>query len=143
MKTTKKLLALILALLMLTSAMALPASAATPAAPSNVTVERSTSSIRLSWPKVSGATGYRIHYKLPGDLSWRTAVSSTTKTTHTFNALSAGVSYKFAVQSYVKSGSKTTWGSYKEIVTATQTIPGSGEVNVYTSGSLQTDYTGF
>lgn len=28
-------------------------------------------------------------------------------------------------------------------VTATQTIPGSGEVNVYTSGSLQTDYTGF
>jgi hypothetical protein len=28
-------------------------------------------------------------------------------------------------------------------ITATQTIPGSGEVNVYTSGSLQTDYTGF
>lgn len=28
-------------------------------------------------------------------------------------------------------------------VTATQTIPGSGEVNVYTSGSFQTDYTGF
>lgn len=28
-------------------------------------------------------------------------------------------------------------------VTATQTIPGSGEVNVYTSGSFQTDYSGF
>ena len=28
-------------------------------------------------------------------------------------------------------------------ITATQTIPGSGEVNVYTCGSLQTDYTGF
>ena len=28
-------------------------------------------------------------------------------------------------------------------ITATQTIPGSGEKNVYTSGSLQIDYTGF
>ena len=28
-------------------------------------------------------------------------------------------------------------------ITATQTIPGSGEVNVYTSNSLQVDYTGF
>ena len=35
-------------------------------------------------------------------------------------------------------GTLTGW-----TVTATQTIPGSGEVNVYTSGSLQTDYTGF
>ena len=122
MKTIKKILALSLAFMMLASVIALPASAATaPAATSKITVTRSTTELKLTWTKVNGATGYRIYYKLPGDLSWRTAVSSTTKTTHTFKELSYGQSYKFAVRSYTNSNGKTTWGGYREIATATKT----------------------
>ncbi len=120
--TLKKLLALMLSLLMLASVAAIPVSAASaPAAPSKITVSRTTTSLKLTWPKVKGATGYRIYYRLPGDLSWRKIVSSTTKTSYTFKDLSYGQSYKFAVRSYTKSGSKTLWSGYKEIATATKT----------------------
>ena len=120
MNSTKKILAVILAMMMLVSAFELPASAA-PSAPSKVTATQNTTAIKLSWTKVSGATGYRIYYKLPGDISWRTALKSTASTSHTFKNLPEGQHYTFAVRSYVKSGNKVTWGSYKEIRTATQT----------------------
>lgn len=122
MNTAKKLLAVILTLMMFASVFALPASAANaPAAPASVTAAQNTSAIKLTWSKVSGATGYRIYYKLPADLSWRTAVSSTTATTHTFKNLPEGQHYVFAVRSYLKSGSKVTWGGYRQITTSTQT----------------------
>ncbi len=125
MKKTKysaKIISLLMALLMLSSVIILPASAATaPKAPATITATPTTSSIKLTWSKVSGATGYRIYYKLPGDISWRTGLSSTASTTHTFKGLPEGQSYTFAVRSYTKSNGKITWGSYKQIATATKT----------------------
>lgn len=110
-----------MAILLIASVGIVPAFAAAPAAPSKVVSAQSTSAIKLTWTKVSGATGYRIYYKLPGDITWRTALSSTGKTTHTFTGLPEAQSYLFAVRSYSKSGSKVTWGGYRQIATATQT----------------------
>lgn len=137
-KRLTKILSFLMAILMLSSVVMLPASAATvPKAPTSISVARTTTSIKLSWPKVSGANGYRIYYKLPGDISWRTAVKSTTATSHTFNNLSWGKSYKFAVRSYAKSGSNTVWGGYKEVATATKTlIPKHFETRSRTTNAL-------
>lgn len=120
--TLKKLTALLLSLLLLGSVMAVPVSAAAaPAAPSTVTTAQNATAIKLTWSKVAGATGYRIYYKLPGDISWRTGLKSTTKTTHTFTGLSTGQSYRFAVRSYVQDSTGTVLGGYKEIAAATAT----------------------
>lgn len=89
-------------------------------APSKVTAEQSTSAIRLTWPKVSGATGYRIYYK--SGSTWKVAVSATTATSHTFKNLKAGTKYVFAVRPYVKSGSNVIWSPYTECATATKTV---------------------
>ena len=121
-KHLTKIIFLLIAILMLSSVMILPATAAsTPAAPESITVTRSTSAIKLTWPKVSGATGYRIYYKSLGDSSWKTALKSTTATNYTLKNLSAGKSYSFAVRSYTIANGKTTMGGYNTIKTATKT----------------------
>lgn len=119
MSKTKRFLALVLIVLMLASSLAISASAALEA-PAKVTATQSSSVIRLTWSKVSDATGYRIYYKFPRDLHWKTCVSSTTKTTYRFTDLPSGEVYIFGIKSYTKSGSKTTWSEMKKLRTATE-----------------------
>lgn len=122
--TLKRTLSLLLAVLMLVSVAAVPVSAVSaPAAPSKVVADADPCEVKLTWSKVSGATGYRIYYKQPGDTSWKRAISSTTSTSALINVLK-GRAYIFAVRSYVKSGSDVIWGGYKEVTTVTPpTIP--------------------
>lgn len=138
MKTTScaaKIIALIMALFLISSVASVPVYAASaPAAPSKVSATRDLKSIKLTWSAVKGATGYRIYYKQPTDKSWRTGLKSTTKTTHTFKNLPQGKTYRFAVRSYITEGKKTVWGKYKEISTATLT-PAPAKLTVTQSTS--------
>lgn len=89
-------------------------------APSKVTATQSTNAIKLTWDKVSGATGYRIYYK--SGSTWKVAVSATTATSHTFKNLKAGTKFVFAVRPYTISGGNTIWSPYTECATATKTV---------------------
>ena len=137
-KHLTKIISLIFALIMLSSVMIISASAATaPKAPEKVSATQTTSSITLSWSKVSGATGYRIYYKFPRDLHWKTAVDSTTATSKTWNNLPSGETYIFAVKSYTKSGNTTTWGGYTEFTTATKPAAPKKVVASQTESAIQ------
>ncbi len=93
---------------------------ATKSAPiSNATDTQTTSSIKLTWSASEGATGYRIFYQSGG--KWKTTVSSTSATSHTFKNLKSGMKYTFAIRPYVKNGSAVIWSDYIELSTATKT----------------------
>ncbi len=86
---------------------------------SKITPTVSTSSVKLTWNKVSGATGYKLFQKVDG--KWKT-ISTTTATTYTFKNLNSGTRYSFAVKAYKKVDSKVTYSNvYTSIGTATKT----------------------
>ena len=86
----------------------------TPKASSN-----STSSIKLSWAKVSGAKGYNVYQMKNG--KW-TKIKTVAGTSHTVSKLKAGTTYQFCIKPYTKSGSKTVYGNASKTLT-TSTIP--------------------
>ena len=71
-------------------------------------------SVKLSWSKVSNASGYRVYrstskdgtYKLVADLS------GSSKTSYTNKNLSPGKTYYYKVRAYKKVGSNRDYGSY-------------------------------
>ncbi len=124
MKTSKKLLSVVLALLSLTVFMVFSVNAVSaPKAPEKVTATSTTSSITLNWSAVKGASGYRIYYKTAKQTSWKKCVSSTTKTTHTFSKPSPGKVYTLAVRSYTRTADKSVvWGKYTTVQAATKPV---------------------
>ena len=77
----------------------------------------STNSIKLTWNKVKGATGYTLYQQKNG--KW-TKVKSLTGTSYTVPKLKAGTTYKFAVKAYKKiSNSLITSPSFPTVTTST------------------------
>ena len=77
----------------------------------------STNSIKLTWNKVKGATGYTLYQQKNG--KW-TKVKSLTGTSYTVPKLKAGTTYKFAVKAYKKIGnSLITSPSFPTVSTST------------------------
>ncbi len=85
---------------------------------SKLTATQTTSSIKLSWKKVEGATGYIVYRKVDG--AWK-KLGSTKTTSYTISKLTSGKAYRYAVKAYVKEGGKTIYASkYTQLLTATQ-----------------------
>ena len=77
----------------------------------------STNSIKLTWNKVKGATGYTLYQQKNG--KW-TKVKSLTGTSYTVPKLKVGTTYKFAVKAYKKIGnSLITSPSFPTVSTST------------------------
>ncbi len=72
-------------------------------------VSADSGSVTLSWGKVSGATGYVI-YKYDGSKYTKVATSTTNK--YAVKNLKANTSYRYAVRTYIKIGSKTYYSTY-------------------------------
>lgn len=105
-----------------------------PGKTSNITATQSTDSIKLTWKKVTGATGYRV-YQYNSKTGKYEKIKTLTGTSYTVKKLKAGTSYKFAVKAYSKSDGETLWASsYKTITTATK--PATPTVKA-TAGSKQ------
>ncbi len=102
--------------------------------PSKITATQSTSSIKLTWNKVPGATGYRIYYKSGN--SWKVSVSATAATTHTFKNLKAGAEFTFAIRPYIKTDSGVVWSSYSEFTTATKPASVTVKASSKSSGNI-------
>ena len=93
-----------------------------PAAPSKVTAKATTSTVTLSWSKVSGATGYRIYRYNSSKKIW-TALKTTTSRTYKATNLKPSTRYIFAVKPYIKLNDTTVWGSFKSVSVKTASVP--------------------
>jgi fibronectin type 3 domain-containing protein len=85
-----------------------------PGTTGTIKVGRGYTSIKLTWNKVSGATGYRVYQAVNGE--WKQVRKSGTATTQTVKGLKAGKSYKFAVKAYRIEDGKVIWAdTYKSV----------------------------
>ena len=77
----------------------------------------SSSSVKITWNKVSGATGYYVYQQKNGKWS---KIKTTKSTSYTVPKLKAGTTYKFAIKAYKTSNSSTiTSASYSTVTTST------------------------
>lgn len=105
-----------------------------PGKTSKITATQSTSLIKLTWKKVTGADGYRV-YQYNSKTGKYEKIKTTTGTSYTVKKLKAGTTYKFAVKAYTKDNGETLWAaSYKTITTGTK--PATPTVKA-TAGSKQ------
>lgn len=78
---------------------------------------RNTTSLKLSWGKVSGVSGYQLQRK-SGD-SYKT-LTNTTATSYTVKSLSAGTSYTFRVRAYKTVNGTKYYSGWKTLTTITK-----------------------
>ncbi|MEE1198089.1 MAG: Ig-like domain-containing protein [Acutalibacteraceae bacterium] len=88
----------------------------------------STSSIKLSWGKVSGASGYIIY-----DGAKKKLKDNKTATSYTISKCKAGTSYSYYVRTYKKIGGKTYYSDY--VKKTTTTLPANTSVSASSSTS--------
>ncbi|MGN0467396.1 MAG: fibronectin type III domain-containing protein [Acutalibacteraceae bacterium] len=104
-----------------------------PAKP-KVTVSTTTSSIKLSWKKVTGATKYYI-YSYNTSTKKYTKLKSQTGTSYTVSKLSSGKTYNYAVKAIAVKGSKTYSGITSDLITAATKPAKVTGINLSNSGS--------
>lgn len=86
----------------------------------NLKASSDATSVKLTWSKASGATGYRVFVYNTKTKKY-SGVGDTKGTTYTVKNLKLGSSYKFAVRAYAKVGGELCWsGSYPQISVATK-----------------------
>ncbi|MCM1364413.1 MAG: fibronectin type III domain-containing protein [Faecalibacterium sp.] len=105
-----------------------------PGKPSAITATQTDTSVKLTWGKVTGATGYRV-YRYDSKQKKNVKVADVTKTNYTISKLKSGTGYKFTVKAYKKSGDKYTW-SANSVSISTATKPAKTTLTV-TAGSKQ------
>ncbi len=83
-----------------------------PGRTAKITASESTSYIKLTWSKVSGATGYRVYQYDSKAKSYKLLTSIKGKNSYTVKNLKSGTAYKFAVKAYTKLSDGTVyWGT--------------------------------
>ncbi len=90
----------------------------TPANVKNLKATQTTSSIKLTWSKVTGATGYRV-FRYDGK-KW-VKVADTKKASCNVNNLKAGTAYKYAVKAYTTVNKTTYWSTTQTSITTATT----------------------
>lgn len=120
MKKLSKVLSLALAGVLLTSAAALPANAAS-ASLGKVGNVKVTSvdddEIKLKWNKVKGASGYQIYVRQGSKGSWR-LVETTTKTRDEADDLYDATGYSLKVRAYKDTSSGRVYGKFSKVIKA-------------------------
>lgn len=140
MKNVKKIAVMMLAVVMLITAIPFSAFAAsnTPKKPSFSSFSSTTSSITVSWKKVSGAKGY-VLYKYDAKKKKYSKIATTSKTNYKVSKLNAGTNYVYALKAYKTVKKKNYYSSYSSKLTAT-TLPakptGLKATSTYNSISL-------
>lgn len=94
--------------------------------PANVKVTKNkTSSLKLSWKKMSGASGYQIYTynKSSGKYKLLATVKGGSKTSYTVKSLKAGTTFRYKVRCYQTLEEKDYYSDYSNIVyTATKPV---------------------
>lgn len=123
MKSCKKLLSLIMAIVIIATALPISAFGAgyAPSRPAMPTFISTTNSINVKWTKVKNASGY-VLYKYNSSTKKYTKILQTTSLNSTVKSLNSGTTYRYSVKAYRVVKSKKYYSSYSPILVAT-TLP--------------------
>ena len=123
MKKFYKLLSVILALILLFTALPFNAYAKTkaPAKPTAISSVSETTAITLKWKKVKGAKGYKVYQYNTKNKKY-TLKATTSKTSQKLTKLKVGTTYVYAVKSYKVAKKKKYYSAYSAKHT-TSTLP--------------------
>lgn len=84
-------------------------------------------SVKLSWTKLGGVSGYRIYRTEAGKDSFKKikTITSGSTTSYTDKSVKTGVKYTYRIRAYRKADGKDVWGDYskEKTVTVTMTAP--------------------
>lgn len=86
--------------------------------------------VKLSWSKISGATGYKIQQYNSSKKAYETikTISNGSTVSYSHTGLNAATTYKYRVRAYKKANGTTTYSSYASAVKATTKKSVSGKV---------------
>ena len=86
--------------------------------------------VKLSWSKISGASGYKVQRYNSTKKSYETikTISSGSTVSYNHSGLNAATTYKYRVRAYKKANGTTTYSSYATAVKATTKKAVSGKI---------------
>ena len=88
--------------------------------------------VKLSWTKVSGATGYLVQKQVDG--KWKD-VKTTTSTSYNVTGLKTNTTTPFRVKAYVTQNDKKIYGSVSSTVKGTTAVPKISSFKLTASGT--------
>lgn len=80
-------------------------------------VSASYNSIKVTWSKVAGASGYVVYYSNSQDSGYK-ILKTTTSTSYVHTGLTSGKLYYYKVRAYRTVGSKKVYGAYSSVISA-------------------------
>lgn len=88
-----------------------------PAKPSVTLASGKSKQVKVSWKKISGASGYEIYYSTKKDGSYKKAktITSGKTVTYTQKKLKSGKKYYYSVRAYRTVNGKKVYGSYSAV----------------------------
>ena len=118
------------------------------ASPNKLSVsKRKTTSLALSWGKVSGANGYQLQRK--SGSSWKTVVN-TKSTGYTVSSLKTGTAYSFRVRAYKTVSGTKYYSSWVSLTTPTKpsapsikSVSSNGKHEIITNWSRVSSCSGY
>ena len=105
-----------------------------PSKTSKISITSATTSLKATWKKVTGATGYKVELLNSKGKAVKTV--TTTKLTYTFKKLSKVTTYKVRVTAYKTIDKKAVYSTASTTVT-TSTAPAAATLSKVTAGSKQ------
>ena len=115
-----------------------PPPTSTPPAVLDLTATASTTSVRLSWDDLDGASKYRVEHRLSASTGNWTPVD-TTASAHTVTSLAPGTSYAFRVRAYGDGTKyKAEWGAVASTTASTVALVAPPAVSNLTSTASST-----
>ena len=114
MRKISKALALVFCILMLVSSVGAVSFAASkkPAATKKISTTVSDTAIKLTWSKVSGATGYVVYYSYEKNGTYKKLDAVKNTTTFSVKNLTAGKGIFFKVRAYKKTANGNVYSGY-------------------------------
>ena len=109
-----------------------------PSTPAITKTAQSTDAIRLTWNKVTGATGYRV-YQYNSKTKKYEKIKTLKGTTYRVEKLKSGTAYKFKIKAYTKDGD-TIWGKATDVITAA-TKPATPKITKLTTSKGKATFT--
>jgi len=103
-----------------------------PATPTLTAKSSGYNSIKLTWTKVPGRTGYAL-YRAASKTGKYTKIKTLTGTSYTNTGLTTGKNYYYKVRAYCVAGSATTFGSYSSVKSA-KPVPATPTLTAKSSG---------